>query len=216
MTAASRRSWIAPPAVALAVAGLIIVAGGAGNVAVFVLALIGAVTFGDLTRRAYGEPSKDSGDVTDLLTSIAFLLVLLGGAYYAGRGSSGLPSSGRSVPLRLSGLAVILLGVALRASAVRALGSSFSVRLGTRPEQTLVRSGPYRVVRHPNYTGLFAVALGTALGLESALALAGALFVWLPSVLLRIAREERLMTERFGDSYRAYAARTWKLVPGLY
>ena len=216
MTAASRRSWIAPPAVALAVAGLIIVAGGAGNVAVFVLALIGAVTFGDLTRRAYGEPSKDSGDVTDLLTSIAFLLVLLGGAYDAGRGSSGLPSSGRSVSLRLSGLAVILLGVALRASAVRALGSSFSVRLGTRPEQTLVRSGPYRVVRHPNYTGLFAVALGTALGLESALAVAAAFFVWLPSVLLRIAREERLMTERFGDSYRAYAARTWKLVPGLY
>lgn len=205
-----------PAAVALAVAALIVAAGNARDLTVLTLAFLGAVAFGDLTRRAFSERVGHRGDVTDVLTSIAFLFVLLGGAYDLGSGSTSMAPAGWEVVLKISGICLILLGVTLRTSAARALGPSFSVRLGTRPEQTLVRSGPYRFLRHPNYTGLLAVALGTALSLASPLALAAALGCWLPSVVLRIVREERLMVERFGDAYRAYAAETWRLVPGVF
>ncbi len=216
MTVLRRRSWITPAVVAFAAAGIIILVGGGRNMTVLALAVITGVAFGDLTRRALHERSGNAGDVTDVLTSLAFFLVLVGGSYDTGRDTVGISLPTWELSLRIAGMALILFGIGLRRSAAWALGSSFLVRLGTRPEQSLVRSGPYRVLRHPNYCGLLAVALGTAASLESGLALAAALVFWLPSVILRINREEQLMSDRFGDAYRNYAARTWRLVPGLY
>lgn len=216
MTAVQRPSWIATAVVAFAAAGIIVFVGGCRNPTVLALGVITGVVFGDLTGRASRERSGNTGDLTDVLTSLAFFLVLVGGSYDTGRDAVGISLSSWDLSLRFAGLVLILFGITLRRSAARALGSSFLVRLGTRPEQTLVRSGPYRVLRHPNYCGLLIVALGTAASLESVLALAAALVCWLPSVILRINREEQLMSERFGDTYRNYAARTWRLVPGLY
>ena len=118
--------------------------------------------------------------------------------------------------LRIVGTTVIAAGVILRRSAARSLGSSFAVRLGTRGDQRLVDSGPYRWIRHPNYAGLLLVAIGTALGLASPSALATTIGLWLPIVVVRIRREERMLDERFGRAYGNYQERTWRLLPGLY
>jgi protein-S-isoprenylcysteine O-methyltransferase Ste14 len=204
-----------PPAVALAAASGILAAGGIASLTVLLLAAVAAATYGDLARRACREPGGP-GDPTDLATAVTFFMILAAAAYELGRLSASHLQGRSGWMVYVAGIALIVVGLIVRASAARTLGPDFAVRLGTRPEQALVRSGPYRWLRHPNYTGLLAVALGTAAAFGSALALAATLLLWLPTVIVRMAREERLLVARFGESYREYAAHTWRLVPGIY
>jgi protein-S-isoprenylcysteine O-methyltransferase len=90
------------------------------------------------------------------------------------------------------------------------------MRVATHRDHVLVQHGPYRLIRHPNYTALLIIACGIALGLASPLAWAATFTLWLPIVIVRIVREERMLVERFGDAYREYRRRSWRLVPGIH
>ena len=116
----------------------------------------------------------------------------------------------------VSGLTFIAAGLGLRALAMRALGGSLGVRLHVRDDGGLVHAGPYKWIRHPNYAGLILIAGGIAVSFSSSLALFAAVCLWLPALLLHIAREERMLIERFGRQYRAYMSRTWRLIVGIY
>jgi protein-S-isoprenylcysteine O-methyltransferase Ste14 len=192
-------------------AAAIVFAGGI-DPEVAVLAAIAGLAFGDLAGRACREPPTARPDATDLTTSLAFLGILVAAAFDVGR----VGSDRGDWPARVTGLPIIAAGLLLRASAIEALGANFRVRLGVRTDQAFVEAGPYRWIRHPNYTGLLLVACGTAVSLWSPLAFAVAVCLWLPVVMLRVAREERLMLERFGGQYQAYMSRTWRLIVGLY
>ncbi len=206
------RAALASAMAGVGAASAIVLAGGI-DLEVAVLAAIGGLAFGDLARRACRESAMPRSDATDLATSLAFLGILVAAAFDIGRAAG----SGRGDWLaRAAGLPIIAAGLALRARAVEALGANWGVRLGVRKDQAFVDAGPYRSIRHPNYTGLMLVACGTAVSLWSPLAFAAAVFLWLPIVLLRITREEHLMLERFGAQYRTYMSRTWRLVVGLY
>lgn len=198
--------------IAVAVATVVLMVGGA-DPRVVVLAVVAGAAFGDLARRAASEPGVAVRDPTDLASALGFLAILLAAAYDVGRNARGI---GVLSPMSLAGLGMIGAGCLLRSRAARSLGASFAVRLGVREDQALVETGPYRRLRHPNYTGLLLVALGTALSLSSPSALTATLCIWLPVVLVRIAREERLLLARFDGAYRAYMRRTWRLIVGLY
>jgi protein-S-isoprenylcysteine O-methyltransferase Ste14 len=91
------------------------------------------------------------------------------------------------------------------------LGRNWGTPMSQKTEPELVTSGPYRLVRHPIYTGLLIASIGTAVGLSwtwlIAVALAGAYFVYSAIV------EERNLTEQLPDTYRAYKRSTKMLVP---
>ncbi len=82
------------------------------------------------------------------------------------------------------------------------------------PELRLIRSGPFRHVRHPRYTALLAYKSGVALIFASAL---GWLFVvvWALVLVRRVRMEERFLEETFGEEYRQYAAETARVLPGI-
>jgi len=96
-----------------------------------------------------------------------------------------------------------------------ALGAEFSPRLELREEHTLIQRGPYKTVRHPMYTsGLLLIAgygLVTANGVVLAVPAAALLLL----IVLRLPDEEAMLTERFGDAYREYCARTGRFFPPL-
>ena len=98
----------------------------------------------------------------------------------------------------------------------RALGRNWSVSLDVREDHQLVTDGIYRRVRHPMYSAFWLWAIAQALLLPnwvagfSGLAGFGILFFG------RIAREERMMLETFGDDYRAYMARTGRIFPSIF
>jgi protein-S-isoprenylcysteine O-methyltransferase Ste14 len=93
------------------------------------------------------------------------------------------------------------------------LGRNWSVTLKVREQHALVKTGVYRLVRHPMYSSFFLLGVAQMLLLPNWLAGAsgivgaGLLFVF------RVFREERMMLESFGDEYRAYMAQTKRIVP---
>jgi len=74
--------------------------------------------------------------------------------------------------------------------------------------------GPYRITRHPIYTGLIGMLLGTLLISE-----VGAWILYFPIVVvalvIKVSSEERLLKETFGEEYIQYQQRVPQLVPGL-
>jgi protein-S-isoprenylcysteine O-methyltransferase Ste14 len=94
------------------------------------------------------------------------------------------------------------------------LGPNLTDTVAVRPTATLVTNGPYRYVRHPLYLGLAAVFLAMFLLTANLLVLAGGVIV-LAFIVARTTIEERNLEERFGESYRAYCARTGKYWPRL-
>lgn len=123
---------------------------------------------------------------------------------------------GRSVfGLDPLGIVVFLLGVAVEVSALRALGGQYSPRVRTSEGQKLVRSGPYRFIRHPVYLGLILVFFSAPIAWASAYGVLLALPT-VPLLLRRIGLEEKAMVLRFGDEYAAYAQRSKRLIPLVY
>ncbi len=96
------------------------------------------------------------------------------------------------------------------------LGTNWSITLEIRENHRLITSGLYRFVRHPMYAALGLYGVGQALVLPnwvagpSYLAALGLLFVF------RLRAEERMMREQFGKAYDEYAARTKRLIPGIW
>ncbi len=96
------------------------------------------------------------------------------------------------------------------------LGTNWSVTLQVRKEHSLVTQGVYRRIRHPMYTALFLFSLGQAIAVPNWIAGPSYLVVMALLVAARLGPEERLMRETFGARYDEYAARTQRLVPGVW
>ncbi|HEY6292723.1 MAG TPA: isoprenylcysteine carboxylmethyltransferase family protein [Terriglobia bacterium] len=112
----------------------------------------------------------------------------------------------------VAGAALTWAGVGLAIWARTILGGNWSALVTVKQDHTLIRSGPYSVVRHPIYSGLLLAGLGTALALgevRGLLAVGLAFLIWLD----KSRAEERFMIEQFGREYEEYRQHTWALVP---
>jgi protein-S-isoprenylcysteine O-methyltransferase Ste14 len=98
-------------------------------------------------------------------------------------------------------------------AAIRALGRHWSVEARTIEGHELVTTGPYAVVRHPIYAGLFGLLVATGLAISTWEGLAGAAVLYAAGSYVRIAGEEKLLGATFGDAYRQYAARVPAFLP---
>jgi protein-S-isoprenylcysteine O-methyltransferase Ste14 len=98
----------------------------------------------------------------------------------------------------------------------RDLGRSWSVTLEIRQTHQLVTAGVYRHVRHPMYAAFFLWAIAQALLLPNWIAGPAGLVGFGTLFALRVWHEERMMEAAFGDAYRDYAARTWRVLPGVF
>ena len=117
--------------------------------------------------------------------------------------------------VRWLGVVVSAIGGALRLWPVFVLGRRFSGLVAIQPGHTLVTSGIYGVIRNPSYLGLMVGSLGWALAFRSGVGVLLVALMLIPLVA-RIRAEEALLLSQFGAEYRAYCARTWRLLPGVY
>jgi protein-S-isoprenylcysteine O-methyltransferase Ste14 len=118
-----------------------------------------------------------------------------------------------SVVAESIGAVLVAGGLALAVWARLHLGRNWGMPMTQRAEPELITSGPYRLVRHPIYTGLLTAILGTALvnnllGLI-VVAVLVAYFYYCGTV------EERNLTATFPMAYPEYASRTKMLIPFL-
>ncbi len=141
-----------------------------------------------------------------LMLNAALLLLFLPVPFLTTRW---LPA-GRSVAL--AGLALESLSLALAVWSRRHLGRNWSGAVTAKVDHQLVQSGPYRVVRHPIYTAMLGMALGTAVVSGSVHALIG--FVLMAIAYARkMPMEDRILSETFGADYDAYRRKSWAIVP---
>ena len=110
---------------------------------------------------------------------------------------------------------LIAAGVMFSMWAIATLGRHYDLELEIHSDHELVRTGPYRFVRHPVYTGLGLHFAGACLATGNLLLIAGTLLVTYPALYLRAVTEERLLRERFGAAYAEYAREVGMLVPLL-
>ena len=93
------------------------------------------------------------------------------------------------------------------------LGRNWSISLQVREQHALVKTGIYRLIRHPMYSSFFLLGVAQMLLLPNwfagvaGIAGAGLLFAF------RVRREEQMMLESFGDEYRSYMAQTKRIIP---
>ena len=76
--------------------------------------------------------------------------------------------------------------------------------------------GPYRVLRHPSYTGLILAFVGAGLMVGNWLSAVGAVFLLLTALLHRVRIEERALTAVMGNRYREFAASRARLIPYIW
>jgi protein-S-isoprenylcysteine O-methyltransferase Ste14 len=116
---------------------------------------------------------------------------------------------------RYLGLALFWIGSVIRLIAVFALGHRFSGVVAIQPDHKLKTDGIYRHVRHPSYTGLLVAMIGWVLVFRSSIGLVLNVTLFL-LLLSRMADEEKFLETEFGDEYRAYRQKSWRLVPFVY
>jgi len=123
---------------------------------------------------------------------------------------------GSSQVLLWVAMAVVVAGLALRWWAIVVLGRFFTTDLAVQPGHQIVQAGPYRLVRHPSYSGLLVCFLGTGLAMYNWLSLVCLFLPIAGAVIYRIRVEERMLVAEFGAGYVEYRSRTRRLVPGLF
>jgi protein-S-isoprenylcysteine O-methyltransferase Ste14 len=115
-----------------------------------------------------------------------------------------------------AGVVLYAVGLWIFARSHADLGRHWSITLELREEHRLVTRGVYRRVRHPMYLGLLLYSAGQALALPNWLAGPSYLVVMAGLVGLRLVPEERMMRDAFAAEWDAYAARSKRLIPGVW
>lgn len=145
-------------------------------------------------------------------------LVILVSIFFAVQSVFWFPSAAMShrALFRTIGLFVFVFGLALRWYSIGYLGKFFTVDVAIHSQHRIIETGPYRLVRHPSYTGALLAFVGLGLSMGNWCALA--IFTLLPTLafLARIEVEERALNHAMGEQYRSYQRRTKRLIPVLY
>lgn len=114
------------------------------------------------------------------------------------------------------GLVVALAGIALRVWSQKTLGRYFTVTVMTSPDQPVIATGPYRVLRHPSYAGLELVFVGIGLVLGNWVGVAAMALLPMVGFAYRIHVEEAALSAALGEAYRSYAAGRRRMIPFIW
>jgi protein-S-isoprenylcysteine O-methyltransferase Ste14 len=120
-----------------------------------------------------------------------------------------------NVALAVAAAALAVFSVWFVVAAARTLGKQWSLAARVVEGHKLVTEGPYKVVRHPIYTGMLGMLLATCAATTFPLAVPFAVLVFLVGTLIRVRSEEKLLRETFGADFEDYSGRVRGFIPGV-
>ena len=146
------------------------------------------------------------------------IILLIGAGYGLAFNLANMRVSGPTLGVWASwiGAVSMLAGAALRVWSVATLGRYFTYAVQVSADQQVVETGPYRLVRHPSYSGALLMGAGIGLSLRSPYAPLLIVATSFVAYLIRIFVEERALAEGIGEAYRAYMRRTKRLIPFVW
>jgi len=184
---------------------------------VFLLAIIlwilseyvGAAIIPNLRRHGTKIRKQDRGSRL-LLSLSTYISVIV--AFYFSFHNIGLLPTWTFYP----GIFLMILGIFIRQWSIRELGVFFSVQVGIQKGQKVVKKGPYKLIRHPSYTGLLLTLIGIGLALQSLVAVIIMILVFSITFGYRIHIEEKLLISELNGEYVTYMAETKRLIPYIF
>ncbi|WP_051367802.1 methyltransferase family protein [Hamadaea tsunoensis] len=180
---------------------------------------VGALSAGELLRALLQAlRGRRGAERVNLRAEAVFRAVFVGGILLLPIGRALAPAAviGGGVWVFALGAAIAWFGLLLRWWSFVSLGKYFTVVLETSNDQPIVDRGPYRVLRHPSYTGLLLAFAGFGLMLGNWVSAVGAVGLILIGLIYRIRVEERALSAAFGDRYREFAASRARLIPYIW
>jgi protein-S-isoprenylcysteine O-methyltransferase len=167
-----------------------------------------------ITRRSRSRTGTKQDRSTLRVIWLVIMASVAAGVFVAGNWRGGALPQGRV--FAVVGVVLFAAGLIFRWWAIVTLGRFFTVDVTIEKDHELVERGPFRLVRHPSYTGVLLAFVGWALTLRNW----GAILVVLVPIFVAFVRrmnvEENALTEALGNQYRDYIRRTKRLVPGVY
>jgi protein-S-isoprenylcysteine O-methyltransferase Ste14 len=159
--------------------------------------------------RRQESPASRAGHLVPLVVAGLLLwLPTLPGGFLCGQVLPPTPT------LYWIGVVVVAAGLGFTVWARVELGRNWSGIVTVKQDHELIRSGPYRWVRHPIYTGLLGGFLGSAIARDEWRGVLAVVIVFL-ALWRKLRLEERWMEETFGDAYRRYRSEVKALLPFL-
>jgi protein-S-isoprenylcysteine O-methyltransferase Ste14 len=177
---------------------------------VYALWLFSELVIGGIIPRSRrrGAPiiyeDKSSRSLIALSTFLSLTIAFL----FASSGIASLPTGAFYI-----GIGLMIAGILLRQWSIAVLGRYFSRTVGVQEGQVVVDRGPYRLVRHPAYTGSLLTIVGLGFVLQSWGAVLVLIAFFGVAFGYRIHVEEGVLTSKLGDEYVAYTKRTKRLIP---
>jgi protein-S-isoprenylcysteine O-methyltransferase Ste14 len=168
--------------------------------------IVGSGIIPYLRRRGTKIERRDRGSQLLIIGFVILSIVI--SSLFASRGIALFPAWVSYV-----GTTLILVGIVIRQWAIAVLGGFFSAAVGIQKGQKVVTRGPYRLVRHPSYSGILLIVLGVSLSYRSPGAIIVNLFLVGLALGYRINLEEKVMVSELGDEYVQYMKRTKRLIP---
>jgi protein-S-isoprenylcysteine O-methyltransferase Ste14 len=182
---------------------------------IVLLVSIGAFSAGELVQ---AFRFRRGATRIDVRAEALFRLMFFGGIVMLPLGRAVAPGAvigGGVFPFAL-GVVAGWAGCLLRWWSFVSLGKYFTVVVTTSADQPVINRGPYRVLRHPSYTGLLLVFVGVGVMAGNWLSAAGALVLVLIALIYRLRIEERALIAALGDRYRRFAASRARLIPYVW
>jgi len=115
-----------------------------------------------------------------------------------------------------SGVTILILGLWLFKRSHDDLGENWSVSLEIRESHRIIKQGVYKNIRHPMYSSLFLYSAAQAFLLPNWIIGPAGVVAFAVLYFGRVRSEEKMMTEKFGEEYIAYAKSTKRLIPGVW
>jgi protein-S-isoprenylcysteine O-methyltransferase Ste14 len=168
-----------------------------------------AVGMGIIPRvRRRGTRIKKEDRGSHLLLWMSIVVSITISFSLAGSGIAMLPSW-----VYYPGIVLMVSGIVLRQWSIAVLGQFFSGTVGIQEGQKVVDTGPYRLVRHPSYTGALLIFVGLGLAVQSWGAVLVLLMLFGVAYGYRVYVEEQVLVSELGDEYVKYSKRTKRLIP---
>jgi protein-S-isoprenylcysteine O-methyltransferase Ste14 len=181
------------------------------------LLLIAVMAWGmmELSQRSNLPQREGATRIGAIRFRIAFLACLISTAAVVNLAPHVVPAAAirPGAAACAAGLVILLAGLVLRGWSFKVLGRYFTHTVMVSADQPVISTGPYRVLRHPSYTGVIMAALGIGLAAANWAGLAVIMALIITPLLWRIHVEEKALLVTLGDRYRGYAAQHKRLVP---
>jgi protein-S-isoprenylcysteine O-methyltransferase Ste14 len=186
--------------------------------AVFIVT-VGALSAGELLRALFQAlRGRRGAENVSLRAEAVFRVMFVGGILVLPLGRALAPGAVIGGEVGIFALSAVIgwLGLLLRWWSFVSLGKYFTVVVKTSSDQPVVDRGPYRVLRHPSYTGLLLAFAGIGLMLGNWVSAVGSVGLLLIAVIYRLRIEERALSAALGDRYREFAASRARLIPHVW